>query len=40
MTKFNLSQYRKAKINDKICMTIIPDEKWFGYAYILKVEKS
>lgn len=38
--KFNLNQYKKAKIDDKVCITFNPNQKWLGYAYIFKVEKQ
>lgn len=36
--KFNLNQHKKAKIDDKVCITFNPNQKWLGYAYIFKVE--
>ncbi|WLF82993.1 hypothetical protein [Moraxella sp. ZY210820] len=36
--KFNLNQHKKAKIDDKVCITFNPNQKWLGYAYIFKIE--
>lgn len=36
--KFNLKQYKKAQVNDQVCITFNPNQKWLSYAYIFKVE--
>lgn len=38
-SNFKLNIYDNLTIGDKVCITYNPNEKWYGYAYVFKLEK-
>lgn len=38
-TNFPLYAHNNLTIGDKVCVTYNPNEKWYGYAYVFKLEK-
>ncbi|MDO4441443.1 MAG: hypothetical protein Q4B81_04600 [Moraxella sp.] len=38
-SNFKLNIYDNLSIGDKVCVTYNPNEKWYGYAYVFKLEK-
>ncbi|MBE9591148.1 hypothetical protein IM753_09235 [Moraxella sp. K127] len=39
-SNFKLNIYDNLSIDDKVCITYNPNEKWYGYAYVFKLEKQ
>ncbi|STZ63218.1 Uncharacterised protein [Moraxella lacunata] len=38
-SNFKLNIYDNLSIGDKVCVTYNPNEKWYGYAYVFKLDK-
>lgn len=39
-TNFPLYAHNNLSIGDKVCITYNPNEKWYGYAYVFKLDKQ
>ncbi|MDO5050736.1 MAG: hypothetical protein Q4D68_03270 [Moraxella equi] len=39
-TNFPLYAHNNLSIGDKVCVTYNPNEKWYGYAYVFKLDKQ
>ena len=38
--QFNILSHATLSVGDKVCVTYNPNEKWYGYAYVFKLDKQ